>query len=316
MKNLLIKTETIVNNLDIKYADQIKINRMLEESFESLFVSLGLEGENYDLIYGYGDKQVVDFTKYVSKKLGCNYVLIPSILDHDNIFRNKILDLNDNFKSIDIHIEPTQIIIDDNILSQNSVTDQASGWAVIISSLTACHAWRNYPHYFKTDYDDEIDFEINSCLSKISIPDSKQNRLELCNTLKIFVDIENSFQSNIFKESAEHYFVYNLSKYTNLDCNFGEALGLGILVISHIINIGLAKRAHHLMKKCGLKVFLPSKKILLKTLSTLKDFVEDNELNYSIVNTKKYYLTDLNSIIDKVYLMALDLNFPKELVTS
>ena len=67
------------------------------------------------------------------------------------------------------------------------------------------------------------------------------------------------------------------------------------------------------MKKCGLKVFLPSKKILLKTLSTLKDFVEDNELNYSIINTRKYYFSDLNNVIDKTYLMALDLNYKNDI---
>jgi len=312
MKNLLIKSESISDNLDIKYADVVSIQNNLDESYESLYESLGLVGEQYDLVYGYGDKKVIDFTKFISKMLGCNYVLIPTILEHDNIFRSKITDLNNNFSTYYIHLDPLKIIIDDNILKKVEIEKQSAGWACIIASLTACYAWRNYPHYFKMEYDSEIDFEINTCVSKIKAPDSEENRRELCNALKIFVDIENTFDTNIFKESAEHYFVYNLSKYTNLNCQFGEALALGILVISHIINIGLAKRAHHCMNKAGLKCFLPSKKILIKTLSTLKDFVEDNELNYSVINTKKFYLADLNSIIDKVYLMGLDLNHKHE----
>ena len=313
MKNLLIKSESISDNLEIKYADAISIKQNLDETFESLFESLGLIGEQYDLVYGYGDKIVIDFTKFISKKLGCNYVLIPNILEHENIFRNKITDLNNNFSPYDIHLDPLQIIIDDNLLKNVDSQKHSSGWACIIASLTACYSWRNYPHYFKTEYDSEIDFEINSCVSKINKPDTEENRRELCNALKIFNDIENTLETNIFKESAEHYFVYNLSKYTNLDCQFGEALALGILVISHVINIGLAKRAHHCMSKAGLKCFLPSKKIIIKTLSTLKDFVEDNEFNYSIINTKKFHLTDLNSIVDKVYLMALDLNYKDNL---
>lgn len=313
MKNLLIKSEVISDSLDIKYADAISIDKHLDQSFESLFESLGLISKEFDLVYGYGNKKVIDFTKFVSKKLACNYMLIPTILEHENIFKNRILDLNNNFSTYDINLEPLKIIIDDNILKKNDIKRQAAGWACIIASLTACYSWRNYPHYFKIEYDSEIDFEINRCISKIVPPDNEINRRELCNTLKILSDVENTFDTNIFKESAEHYFVYNLSRYINLDCEFGEALALGILVISNIINIGLAKRAHHCMTIAGLNCFLPSKKILLKTLSTLKDFVEDNELNYSIINTKKFFLTDLNSIVDKAYLMGLDLNYKGKL---
>ena len=308
MKNLLIKSESIIKDLDITYSDCINIKDYINESYESLYQSLGLDEEKYDFIYGFGNKQAIDFTKFISKKSNSNFILIPTILEYDNMFTNKIIDIKDNCNKIDQIKDPLQIIVDDNLLKKLNFKKQASGWATILCTLTACHAWRNYPHYFKTEYDQDIDFEINSCISKVSCPNNDKNRRELASTMKVFVDIEKNFNTSIHKESAEHYFVYNLMNFIELDCLFGEALALGILIISNIINPGLAKRAHHLMKKAGLECYLPSKRILLKTLSTLKDFVEDNNFNYSILNTRKFYQSDINEIIDKTYLMALELN--------
>jgi hypothetical protein len=308
MKNLLVTSEIIPSDLNIKYADAINIRDHINDSYKNLYESLGIDDQIYDFIYGFGNKEAIDFTKFISKKLNTNFILIPTVLEYDNIFNNKIVDIHDNYNQIKNIKEPLKILIDDNLLKQNSYKNHSSGWACIIASLTACHTWRNYPHYFNVEYDGEIDFEINSCISKVSCPNNEENRRELINTMKVFSDIGDTFQTSIHKESAEHYFLYNLKNYVNIDCLFGEALALSILVIAQIINPGLAKRAQYLMKKSGIECYLPSKKIILSTLTTLRDFVEENNFNYSIINTKKFYLTDLNKTIDKVYLMALDLN--------
>ena len=307
MKILLIKSINQQNNFNIEAYITFVIkdhNKSLENQFKSLYL-----GDNkIDLIYGLGGKKIIDLTKYIASKLNCKYILIPTILEYDNIFSNKIIDLNDNFNKIDNLPEPTKILIDDNILKDTNFKRHASGWSIILSSLTACYCWRNYKSYFDLEYDQEMDFEINSCISKVSTPNNEENRKDLINTLKVFNDIEKAYSTNIFKISAEHYFVYNLNNYIDLKCEFGEALALGILVIAQMCNPGLAKKALHLMKKTGMNCILPSKKIIFETISTLKQFVIENNFNYSIINNIKFENLDINDIIDKVYLMIIDLN--------
>jgi len=322
MRSLLVKSDISLDDLNINFDHTLIITDQIFESYEDIYKSVSgvsdasdANDASYNIIYGAGGMIIIDITKYLSNKFNCSFILIPTILESDNIFTNTILDINNNIY-LDCSKNPKKIIIDDNILQKTTYKNHASGWATILSSLTACYSWRNYKDEFDIEYDPEIDFEINSCISRLSCPNNKKNRMELLNTLKVYVDIEKTYGSTIYKESSEHYFVYNLYNYWQEKCLFGESLVLGILLMSQIANHGFAKKSLHLMKKCGIKGIMPPKEIIIKTLSTLKEFVEYNDFNFSIINTKKFHYCDFNEIVDTVYLMIMDLNYNNFLVTS
>jgi glycerol-1-phosphate dehydrogenase [NAD(P)+] len=310
MTILLVTTKRNVPLFKKKYDELLLISDNYDQILESYW-----KENKFDYIYGLGGGCVVDIAKYLAFKWDCPLTFIPTILSTDAIFTNATAYRQD--KTVKYHFtkSPEETLFDDEILSTVDYKYHAAGWGDLLSSLIACYCWKNYNdkqierlNNTKLKFNQEIYDEVQDYLSKITKPNTKENRLQLFNCLKRSSDIEGIFDFPIHEESAEHFFIYNMENYWPHHYLHGDGLVLGILLMAEIADPELAKYSLKLMKIAGMKGIMPPKATVKTILEDMPQFVLKNNFNYSMVDTQAYQDADFDAIIDKVFQQIEELN--------
>ena len=310
MKVLLVTTKT---NLPLFKNDYDEV-LIISDNYDKILESYWKENK-FDFIYGLGGGCVVDIAKYLAFKWDCPLTFIPTILSTDAIFTNATAYRENNTVKYHFTKSPEKTLFNDEILSSVDCKYHAAGWGDLLSSLIACYCWKNYNdkqierlNNPKLKFDQTIYDEVQEYLKKITKPDTKENRLQLFNTLKRSTEIEGIFDFPIHEESAEHFFIYNMENYWSHHYLHGDGLVLGILLMAEIVDSELSQHAFNLMKIAGMKGIMPPKETVKTILEDMPQFVLKNNFNYSMIDTQTYQDADFDAIIDKVFQLIEELN--------
>jgi len=310
MKVLLVTTKT---NLPLFKNDYDEV-LIISDNYDKILESYWKENK-FDFIYGLGGGCVVDIAKYLAFKWDCPLTFIPTILSTDAIFTNATAYRENNTVKYHFTKSPEKTLFNDEILSSVDCKYHAAGWGDLLSSLIACYCWKNYNdkqierlNNPKLKFDQNIYDEVQEYLKKITKPDTKENRLQLFNTLKRSTEIEGIFDFPIHEESAEHFFIYNMENYWSHHYLHGDGLVLGILLMAEIVDSELSQHAFNLMKIAGMKGIMPPKETVKTILEDMPQFVLKNNFNYSMIDTQTYQDADFDAIIDKVFQLIEELN--------
>ncbi len=286
MTTLLVTTKTNLPNFKKHYDDVLIVSNNYDEILDSYW-----KDNKFDFVYGLGGGCIADISKYLAFKWDCPIVFIPTILSTDAIFTNATAYREDNTVKYHFTKSPEDTIFDDKILSCVDCKYHAAGWGDLLSSLIACYCWKNYNdkqierlNNPKLKFDQKIYDEVQEYLKKITKPNTKENRLQLFNSLKRSTEIEGIFDFPIHEESAEHFFIYNMENYWKDHYLHGDGLGLGILIMAEVVDTELSQHAFNLMKIAGMKGILPPKDTVKTILEDMPRFVLKNNFNYSMVD--------------------------------
>jgi len=288
----------------------LKIDSTVLVDLENYDEIRGYRPNYYHTVYAFGGGLVADAAKAIAKNSNLVLVSMPTILSCDAFFTSASAYRSEKTVRYEVNKAPDETIFNDEVLSLAPIRYNASGWGDILSSLIACSAWRNYNVQLRTHFSPIIEREVREYIRVARAPVDTETRLQLFETLKRSCEIERTLGGPYHEESAEHFFLYNLENHWKERYLHGEGVALGILVMSHMISSRLFEEAVKLIKRVQMRVIMPPKEAVLKTLEEMRDFVLSKHHSYSFIDTVDFAIQESQGFpsLDFVYSVIDEIN--------
>lgn len=238
-------------------------------------------------IITFGGGSTIDIGKYVSYKLGINYICIPSMLSTNSYATNKVALVN-NGRKITIEVKmPNKIIIDNEILKL-SENENLYGLADVLSIYTALYDWKIAKEDIKEEINENIYNKADKLLCEVlefinnnSLECIIENNMELFKFIGIAGHITNLYGNGRPESGSEHIMAKEIEK--RIDIPHGMSVSVGILIMALLQNREI-KGILNAIKK--MKILENSYKFGMSKSIIEKSFLELEPRNdrYTIIN--------------------------------
>jgi len=206
-------------------------------------------------VWAIGGGQVAEEGKLVASHLHRELIVVPANLSCDAFFTDSVAVRMPQWNKPDYQkmVAPKKVIYDEDILRSTPLRYNVSGWADILSSITARLTLSTLQmNQYKKELK-EMDKLIDGCC----YPNDEKKRRLLFNSLQKEVDICNGMGSSIIEEGLEHEVAYRLEK-KGPGFLHGELVYIGIWYVLDIYGGSQIKLIESLYKLLSLDMYMKS----------------------------------------------------------
>jgi glycerol-1-phosphate dehydrogenase [NAD(P)+] len=251
--------------------------------------------EQVEVIYGIGGGLASDAAKYVAWKNNLPCVIIPTALSVDGFFTALVAVRRDDTVYYETTGPAEKVIIDMDVVSNAPQHIRGTGIVEILSMTTGLLDWKyaaekgmNTQRERFQPWAARIAASIAQQAYKIAErvgegqPDALQSLLDL---ICIEVQLTNQLGHNRPQEGSEQYFAYAIEPKAARGAGvpYADLVGPGILIAAalHKQNIGPIRDT---LLAAGVRLGQLKRDDIVDTLKMLPDYVQQNNLPYSIVH--------------------------------
>jgi len=248
----------------------------------------------YPEVIGFGGGQAADVAKYIHSRHGMPLIQVPSILSVDAFFTHEIAVRRGGVVHYIGDTSAEEVLIDFDILRAAPRSLNLSGLGDIISCHTGLFDWKLASNAGKEpQWSDEMGAKTRAVLDRIEsgagdfAAMSDDGIRNLASTLNWVGHYCYELGHPRFEEGSEHHFVYNLEYLTGRKYVHGQAVALGVIILSALQDNG-APEIRELIRRVGIDTSLSavgaSWAEVEEALRTLKAFVVREDLPYTILH--------------------------------
>jgi glycerol dehydrogenase-like iron-containing ADH family enzyme len=296
-----------VRNQFVAQPQEIYFVESLEQDFLD---TVAQRFKDVSVVVGIGGGKVADIAKYLHWKNGSILYQIPTIISVDAFFTHEIAVRRKGAVTYVGDAVPTEIIIDYEIIQTAPILYNRYGIGDILSCYTGLFDWKYaadrgyHPPWNETLQQETVLHltQINEHLDHIHAMDAYG--------IDLLVDTLNwigwqCFEQHHprFEEGSEHYVVYNLEYRTGKQFPHGQAVCLGTLIMAYVQHNSW-ETVQQTIKTIEIPITPESLQVswqdLEETLVTLKDFVWEKQLAYSLAHEYSFnadILREIRSLI-------------------
>ena len=307
LENFIVPDTCIVTMDDIWKLYKNRFPKNIDVYFVNTLEETELEKEvskfiNYKMIIGFGGGQALDIAKYFSWKCNLKLFQFPTSISVDAVFGHRSgirRDGNVNYIGWAI---PECVFLDYEIIQSAPKIYNYSGIGDVLCFYTGVLDWQYANKQNKCEEKWSYKSELaNKSLEYVEDLLLNAENIKEMNEEGINAIIRahqwggNSFFSSGWNprhiEGIEHFFFYNLEYITNKKFIHGQPVCLGF-ILGCLLHEKLEDKFINFFKSIDFNFTPEAMNInwndVEKTLSTLKEYVEKNELWYGIANDFKY----------------------------
>jgi len=246
-------------------------------------------------VLGLGGGMALDMAKYVAWRRGLDPVLVPSIASVDACVTNTIA-VRDEGKVRYVGFVAPQVVLADFDLMQSAPPHlNRAGIGDILSIHTALWDWQAAAGRGLIAHDADVARQTAALVDQLESR-AGEVRAVTGDALRWLIEAyaaENALCLQVGharpEEGSEHFFAYNVEHRTGRGYVHGELVGLGILLMARLQGNEPA-RVERILETTGVR-FQPrdlglSQSEVEGALLTLREYVEAEELAYSVINER------------------------------
>ncbi len=285
--------------------------------FESLDVkdleNLAETSQDFDAVIGVGGGRAADIAKYISWKNGMDLHQIPTIMSVDAFFTHEIAIRDNGVVRYTGDVVPKGIHVDYDIITSAPEALNRSGIGDIISCHTGMFDWQLSCHAgYGPPWNEELAAETRQLLKSLidqieSVRDVTAEGIKTVMKALQWIGEQCYVQGHPrFEEGSEHFFVYNLEYLTGKNFVHGQAVCMGVLIMS-VLQDNDPEIIRNALQESGICIHPHALGIywedVEQALLTLGDFVEREELYYSVINEKQpdsVLFSEIKNIIENM----------------
>lgn len=258
---------------------------------------------------GVGGGAAMDMAKYLSWKRGIPLYQLPTIASVDAAVTTSIaVRVEGKVRYIGEAI-PEVVGVDFPIVRSAPIHLNRAGVGDILSIHTALWDWRLAANRKSEPYSEEAAATVAEMLPRMErhITDLRDGTDEgirlLFDLYNEETDVLEHWGNSRPEEGSEHFFAYNLEFITDQEFVHGELVCLGVYVLSFIQG-NKPEWVHDFINKVGVRYRLHeldiSQKAFREALLTLREYVERENLFYSVINEKGIDDALVDRILDEL----------------
>jgi len=251
-----------------------------------------------DTLYLLGGGQVIDVGRYLAYKWHVKAVAIPTIISTDAFLVDCTGLRKDGCVTYVESKKADRVILDWNLISKTPWRFQVSGCGDVLSIFTGLYDWAyaNRSHNAEPDeiYDKSLAMVAESILKgllenkEVISSKSKEGIEKLVEALALEVQLCYFYGNSRPEEGGEHFFTYCIENLTDHFLH-GEMVGFSTLLTGFLQGQDITKILNF-MSFVDMPYFPQglTKKLVIKTLRELPQYVEKHSLRYSVYNNFEY----------------------------
>jgi len=262
-------------------------------------------------VIGIGGGVCMDAAKYVAWKRDLSLWLTPSVVSVDACLTETIgVRCKGRVKYIG-EIYPQTVLVDFPIIQSAPAHINRAGAGDILSIHTALWDWKFAAKKTGERYDEHIAQQSYQLLYSLKnecddIRNVTDNGIRALIELYGFeVDLCHQMGNSRPEEGSEHFWAYNVEYRTKREFVHGELVTLGVLLMSALQENGL-EWIRNLINDLGIRwrpqeVGLGQEEVV-ESLITAKDYVESDQLGYSVINARTISKEIAQNLINEISL--------------
>ena len=265
-----------------------------------------------EVIYGIGGGESIDVGKYLAAQKKIDFYAIPTIISTDAFLSDCVAVRRKGCVEYLPVPPPKKVFIDFKIIEKANKRFNLSGIGDVMAIFTSVSDWKYA--FSKNKLKESTSYSAPVKKIAMEIPQLIfSNKKEIKNmtpkgirilirALALKVVLSNIMGHSRIQEGSEHFFVYNLENYNKKNFLHGEAVILGIKIMSFFQkqNIGIIKK---FIKEFGFRKNPDiEKEAVVKSLYSISKYVKKHNLPYSIAN--EIYITKkkINNVLKEINL--------------
>jgi len=276
--------------LDVEAAAPMMVETMEREIVETTEQNL----PPVDTVVGLGGGMALDMAKYVAWKRGARLILIPSIMSVDACVTREVAIREGSRVRYVGDVRPEVVVVDYELIRGAPARLNRAGAGDILSIHTALFDWKLAHTERRERYDPDIADRSSRALKRLmsgwrDIRDVTDEGIRLLAGL--FAEVNElcfRFGNSRPEEGSEHFWAYNVEYLTGRQFVHGELVCLGVVLMAGLQD-NLADQVHGFLEKARVRYRPEDLRLstddIVRSLLSLKEYVEKESLVFSIINT-------------------------------
>jgi len=262
-----------------------------------------------DVVLGIGGGAAIDLAKYIAWRTEAKLVVVPTIISADAVVTREVAVREGGRVRYVGNKVPDEVLVDYATIQNAPKRLNRAGTGDILSIHTALYDWKLASEKNLEEFDEDIAKESKNLL-RILRNHSAEIREVTEEGIKLLMELYlketelcHNFGSSRPEEGSEHFFAYNLEYLTRKHFLHGEAVGLGVFLMAHLQN-NEPNEIAEIMERIGLNYKPSAVGVTLeevrKALTTLKKYVEEEKLPYSVINKADLNNATIDKLVEKI----------------
>jgi glycerol dehydrogenase-like iron-containing ADH family enzyme len=275
--------------VDVEADAPLMVETMERETVEAVEQNL----PPVDTVVGLGGGMALDMAKYVAWKRGARLILVPSIMSVDACVTREVAIREGRRVRYVGDVRPEVVVVDYELIRGAPARLNRAGAGDILSIHTALFDWKLAHAEQGERYDPAIADDARGILQKLmtgwrDIRDVTDGGIRILAELFAAVnELCFQFGNSRPEEGSEHFWAYNVEYLTGRQFIHGELVCLGIVLMAALQD-NLADEVHRFLEGAQVR-YRPedlhlSRDDLVRSLLSLKEYVEKESLMFSIIN--------------------------------
>jgi len=292
--------------LDVEKTAPLMVETMERETVEATEQKL----PTVDKVVGLGGGMALDMAKYVAWKRGARLILVPSIMSVDACVTRSIAIREGRRVRYVGDVRPDVVVVDYELIRNAPPRLNRAGVGDILSIHTALFDWKLAHAEQGEPYDPAIADGARDVLQKLmvcwrDVRDVTDAGIRLL--AELFAEVNRLcflFGNSRPEEGSEHFWAYNVEYLTGKQFIHGELVCLGIVLMAGLQD-NLADEIQGFVEKARVR-YRPddldlSRDDMVRSMLSLKDYVEREQLMFSIANKAAIDMTAVDKILARSF---------------
>lgn len=292
--------------LDVEEAAPLMVETMERETVEATEQKL----PPVDTVVGLGGGMALDMAKYVAWKRGARLILVPSIMSVDACVTRSVAIREGRRVRYVGDVRPEVVVVDYELIRSAPPRLNRAGAGDILSIHTALFDWKLAHAEQGERYDPAIADGARGVLQRLmacwrDVRDVTDAGIRLL--AELFAEVNElcfRFGNSRPEEGSEHFWAYNVEYLTGKQFIHGELVCLGIVLMAGLQD-NLADEIQGFVEKARVR-YRPedlnlSRDDIVRSMLGLRDYVEREQLMFSIANTAAIDTAAVDKILARLF---------------
>ena len=297
---------TVQKRLGIQKENLLRVESMEREIVEATEHSL----PEVDTVIGLGGGTALDMAKYVAWKRDARLILVPSIMSVDACVTRSIAIRDGKRVRYVGDAKAEVVIVDYELIRSAPARLNRAGAADILSIHTALFDWKLAHAQRGERYDRATADAAQEALQKLKngwreIRDVTDDGIKLLADLFAAAnELCLRFGNSRPEEGSEHFWAYNVEYITGKQFIHGDLVSLGAVLMAELQD-NSADEVQQFLEKARLR-YRPeelhlTKEEMVQSFVTLKDYVQDEKLMFSVINTARIDSDEIEKLLSRFF---------------